>query len=296
VVVYIRMHLSSFTRISQQARRFWRGFVKFRLVLLGLVVLSPYAWGQEGPLLSWLPQEKIMPVFAANATAHRISLTRLLKDNQYVGSMGGFFPIVSATLGGHETQFGIGGTVYTQFYQARTHLEVVNVDFYVDFLLDYRLDDERILRVGAGHTSQHLVDDAFEILGYQKSINYVRDYAQAYLAQDMRVINGFLYGGFHYIWTFRVPEPGNYHWLFEVGGEGLNEEIMENVFVYLAADIKFRQELGFATSQSYQAGIRLKGSTRSLRLAYGYRTGLEERGQFYQQRIYWNTLGLFFEF
>jgi len=254
------------------------------------------AFGQEGALsLSWLPKDRLMPVFAANSTEHRMSLTRILKNNQYIGGMGGMFPVVTATLAGHEVQFGIGGTLYTQFLRSRAHLEVVNADFYADFLIDYRLDDERVLRIGMGHTSQHLVDDALEILGYQKSINYVRDYLQSFFLQRIGVMKGFVYGGFYYQYRFRIPQPGNYHWLFEIGGEGLNEEITTNLFVYLAVDIKFREESNFATTQSYQAGFRLKGSAHSLRLAYSYRTGIEERGQFYLQRIHWNTLGLFFE-
>jgi len=269
--------------------------VKLTLSALFLAA-SSCALGQDGLLLSWLPSKNLMPTFTANSTAHVMSLTRVLKNNQYIGGMGGYFPALTANLDGHEFQFGIGGTLYTQFLRSRSHLEVVNADFYVDFLIDYRLDEERLLRIGMGHTSQHLVDDAIEILGYQKSINYVRDYLQSFFMQQVGTIRGFVYGGFYYHYRFRIPQPGNYRWLFEIGGEGLNEEIAKNLFVYLAADIKFREESNFATTQNYQAGFRLKGTTHSLRFAYSFRTGLEERGQFYLQRIHWNTLGLFFEF
>src|SRR3990172_8026854 len=142
------------------------------------------AFGQDSSLsLSWLPDQLMMPAFTANSTAHGVSLTRILKNNQYIGGMGSMVPVVTATIHGHEVQFSFGGTVYTQILRSRNHLEVVNVDFYVDVLADYRLDEERILRFGYGHTSQHFVDDAFEILGYGHSINYVRDYFQSFLLQ-----------------------------------------------------------------------------------------------------------------
>ncbi len=267
--------------------------VKRKLHIL-LFVAASCASGQTK--MTWLPDQLMMPAFAANATAHGLSLTRILKNNQYIGGMGMMVPVVSADIAGHELQFSVGGTLYTQFLRSRAHLEVVNADFYVDFLIDYRLDDERIVRLGIGHTSQHLVDDALEILGYPQSINYVRDYLQSFLLQKVEWMNGHVYGGVYYHYRFRIPQSGNYHWLLEIGGEGLNEEIAKNLFVYLAADIKLRQESNFAATQSYQAGFRLKGSTHALRFAYSHRTGLEERGQFYRQRVHWNTLGFYFDF
>jgi len=262
-----------------------------------LLSVASFAFGQDGSLsLSWLPDNLMMPHFTANSTAHGISLTRVLKNNQYIGGMGSMVPVLNATLDGHEVQFSVGGTLYTQFLRSSNHLEVVNADFYVDVLADYLLDEERILRFGYGHTSQHLVDDAIEILGYGHSINYVRDYFQFFALQRIGLIKGFVYGGALYHYRFKIPQPGAHHWLLEVGGEGLNEEIAKNLFVYLAADIKFREESGYATTQNYQAGLRFRGTTHSLRLALSHRAGIEERGQFYNQRIHWNTLGLFYDF
>ena len=263
-----------------------------------LILVTGFALGQEQqPLFSWLPKQTLMPAFTANSTAHRISLTRVMKNNQYVGGMGGLFPVVSMNLGRHETQFNIGSTVYTQIIRSRTHLEVVNIDFYVDAVADVDLHEGRVLRFGIGHTSQHFVDDALEILGYQHSINYVRDYLEAFLSQKVDLIRGYLYGGFLYHYRFRIPQAGTYHWLFEIGGEGLDYPIVPNLYAYVAFDIKFREESNYATTQNYQVGIRLNGeNSRTIRLAYAYRTGLDERGQFYLQRIHWNTIGLFFEF
>lgn len=270
--------------------------MKSRVLFLFAVLVSQANGQSESSSLRWLPSESLMPVFTANSTAHRMSLTRILKNNQYIGGMGGAFPILSTTVADKEIQFGFGGTLYTQFLRSRGHLEVVNADFYIDLLIDYRLDEERVLRIGMGHTSQHLVDDALEILGYQQSINYVRDYIQSFLLQKIEAIRGFVYAGFYYQYRFRIPQPGTYRWLFEIGADGLNEEIAPNLFVYVAADIKFREESNFATTQNYQAGLRLKVSNRSLRLGFSHRTGIEERGQFYLQRVHWNTLGLYFEF
>jgi hypothetical protein len=262
------------------------------------MLLASVSFGQQQDHpLTWLPDQTLMPAFTANATAHRISLTRLLKNSEYIGSMGGMFPVVSGDIAGHETQFNIGATAYTQLNRSGRHTQVSTIDYFVDFVADVDLRQGRVLRLGIGHTSQHFVDDAFEVLGYQYAINYVRDYLEAFLSQKLALIRGYVYGGFLYHYRFVIPQPGKYHWLFEVGGEGVDYELARNLYAYVALDVKFREESGFATTQDYQLGVRLNGEKgRTIRLAYAYRTGLEERGQFYQQRTHWNTLGLFFEF
>ena len=264
----------------------------FSILLVSLSVAQDHDHG-----LRWLPNQTLMPAFTANATSHRISLVHLLKDNEYIGSMGGLFPVVSADIAGHETQFNAGATAYTQLNRSGRHTQVSTIDYFVDLLADVDLRQGRVLRLGVGHTSQHFVDDAFEVLGYRSAINYVRDYVEAFYSQRLALIRGYLYGGFLYHYRFVIPQPGKYHWLFEVGGEGLHYELARNVYAYAALDIKLREEAGYGTTQNYQLGIRLNGEGgRTIRLAYAYRTGLEERGQFYRDRIHWNTIGLFFEF
>ncbi|MBI2429597.1 MAG: hypothetical protein HYV29_12540 [Ignavibacteriales bacterium] len=62
-------------------------------------------------------------------------------------------------------------------------------------------------------------------------------------------------------------------------------------------DIKFRGELEYGSTQSYQVGVKSQNQNqRAVRFAYTFRTGLEERGQFYNQRNVFHTIGLFFDF
>ena len=62
-------------------------------------------------------------------------------------------------------------------------------------------------------------------------------------------------------------------------------------------DIKFKSEVEWATTQSYQIGFKiLDKDPRAIRFAYTYRTGIEDRGQFYKDRVKLSLIGVYFDF
>lgn len=254
---------------------------------------------------SFLPMRQLMPVWTANSTAHRISVAKLFENNNFIGSMGGVFPIVSAARDDRLVQASVASTVYTQLEHPSNHLQVINIDFFVDVFFDAKVSDNLLLRIGPGHTSQHLTDDAIEILGYGRSINYVRDYWQLFGMYESEAIKGCVYGGAYYNYKFKtqaagkfdVPDDAVNRLIYEVGTEVAPVRVGQGAFVYGGVDIKLRGEADFGTSQNYQVGIKyVNDSGRTIRLAYNHRAGLEERGQFFVLHNTFNTLAIYFDF
>ena len=263
-----------------------------------LTIPSGILFGQEQTLaLTLLPPNMLMPKLTANATEHGISLAKILSMDHYWAGIGGIVPIVGFKYDNVTGDITVASTVYTQLDHIPYHIRVINTDFYVDVDLSLTWNNTTIIQLGPGHTSQHLNDDAFEILGYSHSINYVRDYVRMFVVQKTDFIRGFVYAGTYYHYKFKVPISGNHIWLFEFGADALNYRLNEFISAYTAIDIKLRDELQYGSTQSYQLGIKINGASRSIiRIAYNYRTGYEERGQFFNQKANIHSVGVYFDF
>ncbi len=253
--------------------------------------------GDFDSLITFLPKQKYVSAFTANGNEHRISYNKLLNRNSLIGSMGGIFPMANVQFKDLDAQISIASSVYTFLNSAGLRFQVVNVDFFVDMYADIKLSSETTARIGWGHTSQHLADDSFESLGFTKSVNYARDYYQLFFIHQIPFIKGFVYGGTYYNFSFLIDKRIDGEFLWEAGSEFFNVPIYGPVHFYSALDIKLRSELAYGATQSYQAGIKIQNeSLTAMRLAYTYRTGIEERGQFYHQRNTYHTIGMFFDF
>lgn len=214
-----------------------------------------------------------------------------------IGSMGGIFPMANIHFRELDAQVSIASSIYTYLNNAGIRFQVVNVDFFVDMYADIKLSPSATARVGWGHTSQHLVDDAFESLGYTKSVNYARDFYQLFLIHQVPLIKGFVYGGTYYNFSFLIDKRIDGEFLWEAGSEFLNIPVYGQIKFFSAVDLKLRSELAYGATQSYQAGFKVQNESLSaIRVAYTYRTGIEERGQFYNQRNSYHLLGVFFDF
>ena len=250
-----------------------------------------------------LPRTHVMPLWSANSTAHRISAAKVLESNNYIGSMGGVFPLVSASRRDKVIQASVASTLYTQLVRPPGHLQVLNVDFFVDLFFDFQVSENVVVRFGPGHTSQHLTDDALEIMGYVHSINYVRDYLQLFGCYQIPRFQGNLYGGFYYNYKFKIqdfdpntPDDAN-RMIYEFGGEVAPVQLAPSVYLFTGLDIKVRSEASYGTSQNYQLGVKYSNSDgRTVRFAFNHRAGLEERGQFFLQHNTFNTFALYFDF
>jgi len=263
------------------------------LILLAL----PGAGALPAMDLELLPGRRIIRPFTANAVEHRMSLAKVFEENRYIGSFGGVVPLIGLGFDGYAAQFCVAGTFYTHLSAAERQFIVANGDYYVDATIDVRLSRAFSLRTGMGHTSQHLMDDALEVTKLPRSINFVRDYVQLFAVHTNPAIGGFLYAGCFYNTTFIIDEHLDGTMIYQAGGEGLNLSVAPMASIYVAADCKWRGESAYGTTQNYQVGIKIarEEGGRTLRCALNYRTGLEERGQFYSRRISRTSLGLYLD-
>lgn len=246
--------------------------------------------------MTLLPKSHIVPVWTANGTAHRISISKVTNNNNYIAGMGGVFPVVALRHKNKTLQFSVASSVYSQLIRPPGHLTVMTIDYYADFFFDLSIHKNIAFRFGSGHTSHHFSDDAIESLGY-RSINYVRDYYQLFAVYKSPAIKGYAYGGAYYNYHFLVPHSVSNTFIYEIGFEHTPLELKKGLFLYIGMDIKLREELNFKTSENYQAGIKYQNeSGRILRIAVNQRRGFEERGQFYNQTNNFTSLSAYFDF
>ena len=150
------------------------------------------------------------------------------------------------------------------------------VDFFVDFLFDLELSKTWYLRGGFGHTSQHLADDA--VLSGTIPKNYVKDYGLFHSIHKLAKNKLTLYEGIYYFDNFKIGDSVPLDWskkiMLQVGGEYQFLKLSTQSFLYTAADVKFRQEFNFGTTQNIQLGYVSQTTTqRKFRFAYNFLSG-----------------------
>ncbi|MCK9409500.1 MAG: hypothetical protein WCX28_01655 [Bacteriovoracaceae bacterium] len=261
-------------------------------------MVSSITYAQDSSVISFIPEKVFVPSFTADGTAHRLSYAKDLSSGTFFAGLGGSFPAASVRYGGIECLIAVSGTVYTTLNDGGVKFRVTNADYYADVTFDFPITKATVLRLGSGHTSHHLVDDAVLIPGAAAQvINYARDYYQLFVVQNVTPIRGFVYGGTYYDHSYLVNVRKDGQFLFQFGADGGNLPLFYTLSLYGALDIKLRGAVNYGSTQSYQIGIRSKNeNNHGARLAYTYRTGMEERGQFYHQRITLQSIGLFFDF
>ena len=109
------------------------------------------------------------------------------------------------------------------------------------------------------------------------------------------LLGAFLYGGAR-IDYYTIPVRGK-PLVLEAGADAGSIFLTPALALYGALDIKCRQEISWGTTQSYQLGLRLPGTGgRAVRVAYTYRTGADERGQFYREHLTCSLMGIYLDF
>jgi len=273
-----------------------------------ILLLLHGAWGLKAqdslsktPFIRFegLPQ-RMVPTFSADARSHRLMLQKSTKELSFFGSMGGYFPVFNATVWGKTIQFSAGASTHLTLKRYVRRGEVLNVDFFADFLADLQINTNWYLRAGFGHTSQHIADDAIAIGMSVK--NYVKDYVQLKTIHKLFKQKMLLYGGLYYLHNFKIGENNiardwSKKLMLQAGAEIDVYRITPTLVTYVAADVKFRQEFDFATTHALQAGLKIKPKqNKTTRLAYNYLGGYEERGFLYNTKCNIHTMGLYFDF
>ena len=246
----------------------------------------------------WWPQ-KMVSAFTADARTHRLQLLKTTRGPAYYCSMGGQFPIANLTAFNKTLQVSTAASTYLTLARYVHRGQVINVDFFVDFLFDLELSKTWYLRGGFGHTSQHLADDA--VISGTVPKNYVKDYGLFHSIHKLAKNKLTFYEGIYYFDNFKIGDSVPFDWskkiMLQVGGEYQFLKLSAQSFLYTAADVKFRQEFNFGTTQNIQLGyVSQTNVQRKFRFAYNFLSGYEERGNFYHQQIKTHTLGAYFEF
>lgn len=242
----------------------------------------------------FFPSHSLFPKLYADGTVHQLALSKNLLTGRFIGAIGGLQRILQFNIYDYLIQTSLAATVYTTLYRKPDVVEVHTACFFVDLLFDIQISRYLTLRTGYGHYSSHLADDGVDKLRIN-AINYAKDYIRLIAAYRIIEPSLWLYGGIRFD-TYTIPE---YHkrWNLQFGFEGGNFQITEEIKLYGAIDIKFKSESSWGSTQSYQVGLKFFESfSNALRLAYTYRTGLDDRGQFYKEYVNLSTLGLYFDF
>jgi len=268
----------------------------FRSSIMIFLVLCPaMAHAQKSQPSSWsfFPSEHLFPRLLADGTAPGISVNKDLRSRRWIGGIGGLPELVEFTTGNLRFQFGVGANVYASLNRKPKVLEVVTADFYIYVPLDIAIGDRVVFRTGYGHYSAHLADDGIEILG-KHSINYAKDYIPALCAVHLPEIGGLVYGGMRLDY-YTIPETGS-NWVAQGGIEAGNFQLTPWARAYAAIDLRFKSEVAWASTQSYQIGVKLAESPLyGLRIAFTIRTGIDDRGQFYKDRITLHLFGVYLD-
>jgi hypothetical protein len=262
------------------------------IILVVMMFQKSEAQDSTATHISFLPGEKVFPLFTADGLSHQLSLSRVTENREWIGAVGGSVPMVQLDIHQATMQASVAATIFNRLIKTPDHLTVYTVDFKVDFPVDIRLSD-LALRLAAGHISCHFADDAIELLG-KHSIQHINDYFSFDAAYDVSAILGYVYGGFNY--SYGTQPVAFRPWLLQVGAEFANVELRKEVSVYGAIDVKARQEVGWGSTRSFQVGVKLfPHLNRRLRLAYTLRLGYEDRGQFYLNRETLNLVSAFLD-
>ena len=245
------------------------------------------------PTVEFFPGERIYPVYRADALAHQFSLTRVTNNTEWIGAIGGSLPLVEVAAGDCAGQWGVGASVFNRIIKTPGHITVYTVDYKIDFPIDLKLPIFA-LRLAFGHISNHYADDGIEILGL-RSISAVKDYVQLAFARGIPLIGGTGYAGV--VYNYHNEPILDKRWAVQFGGDFGNWRLTSWATVYGAVDFKIKEEVGWGSTQSYQAGVVLvpRGSY-DFRVAYTHRTGYEERGQVYDRSTANDLITLFLDF
>ncbi len=262
-------------------------------MLLGLQNM----WAQDAVKLNHtlLPNAKIVPVFTADSRAHRLTFQKNFDGNSYTAGMGGFVPFYQIENNKIKIQFTAGGSTYINLVRQTGAGMVLSTDYFGDLYADINFHNYWTIRLGTGHTSQHLSDDA-TIAGFPFK-NYAKDYHQLMAIYQNSKYNMMVYGGVYWNYNFKTSGDISNKALIQLGFE--HTPFKKNTWkhLYYAADLKVRQELDYQFTLNTQAGFKaITSQAKALRLAGNYTTGTDERGYFHpSNRNFW-SMGVYLDF
>jgi hypothetical protein len=245
-----------------------------------------------------LPEEELFAPLIADPRQARFSMSYQWYEtstddfNAASVAFGEYFGLAAGFIRGYgASQVGIQGAVFALFNLDAPSSDLVNADYWIGVPVSYRRGPWSS-RVRLYHQSSHLGD---EFLLGNPGINRVNlsyealDGLLSYEWERVRV-----YGGGGYIFH---SEPDLEPWQAQLGVEYVHPRAAGALDLIAAADIKAAEELDWQRSRAYQLGLELKRTTaRRVRLMLEHFRGHSPNGQFYQERLRYTGIGLYFGF
>lgn len=272
----------------------------FRFLCI-LFIFSHSLCGQFLKAIHLFPDSHYVNTFIADAHAHKMGIETIELTRNLHASFGGSFSVFEFILANVPMQASFGGSVHFDLRPSgQTH--IVSSEYYIDyFILDVFIKEKAIgdfsiaSRFVSGHTSHHLSDTWIDDEQPPVAIHYARDYVRLFVVCAKQK-EAKLYIGADYAYIFTIDRRIQKPWTFQAGGEAAFLSLTEKIVAYAAVDCKIKQEAAFTATTSYQAGIKMPmNHNRTFRIAYQFRHGLDERGQFFPQHRTLSTIGFYIE-
>jgi hypothetical protein len=241
------------------------------------------------PSFSLLPEAPLFPTLRADGLEHQLSLSTILDNREWIGDIGVAVPLLRFSDSSYILQTGAAGTVFSRLLKTPGHISVITLDYRVDFPLELAVPSG-IWRLGYGHISGHFADDGVALFGPRQR-NVVKDYL---LGGYARIWKGL--GGTSYVqaqWNYHNLPYADKRWMLQVGFNSTDFRTSGWLALYAAGDIKWKEEAAWGSTRSLQVGVVVSGSSaRKVRLAYTWRSGLDDRGQFFESAGTLNLISL----
>jgi hypothetical protein len=236
-------------------------------------------------VIQYTIERHLVPIYAADSRAHRLGIQKNFQKSEFIASMGGQLPVWFFQRGKHKFQFEVAGTTYLTLLRSVNHGSVLNTDFFADVLLNYQWHKNWAIRIGTGHTSQHLSDDAIANAAFPLK-NYARDYHQIGLSYKGNLNKYHLYSNLIYNYNFKTDRNYSGSAMLQVGFESNLTQIFLKTRIVssfiLAADVKFRGEQNLKPTSNILFGYQFNHmAPQKIKLVVNYSSGADERGQFY---------------
>lgn len=243
----------------------------------------------EQPLFAPLIADPRQPRFSMSYQRYHISGQAFnagsVAFGEYFGLASGFFGEPGSS------QVGLQGAVFALFNLDAESRDLINADYWIGLPFSYRRGRwSHLFRVY--HQSSHLGDEF--LLGHPGITRVNLSYEDTEFISSYEWEQARLYGGAGYVIN---SEPNLDPWHARIGAEFVKPSVWRKLNFLAGLDVQASEELEWKPSRSLLAGIEFSSvGNRRLRLMAEYFVGHSPHGQFFQERLRYAGIGLYFGF
>lgn len=255
---------------------------------------QPRAVAKANTGLIWLPTTDIFRALQADPREPELALGLQNYDTRgkhfVVGevSAGETFSLVEGKYGDGTWQIGIQGAVFSIFDQDEDSNDLLNSDFLVALPLTYRQNAWSV-RSRIYHISSHLGDEFILNNDLDDRLDISFEALDTIVSHEWEKLR--VYGGGGYI--LRTTE-GLEKGILQAGTEWRTNDIIGELDLSLAIDLKTLESLDWTVNQTYQAALIFSRNQREIRFLLEYYTGKSPNGQFIFNRLDYFGFGVQF--